>query len=448
MKETQKVSRADRERKRRVAPKSKYKKARRIIREAPPKAEKKAVLTTEMVRNPNTGKMEKKEVYKLQEVKDPKREKKLAKNLYIPKEAPEKERRYLRFVPPQFRDATKRYENPNKYGDLSLYKKSRLMQIAKDKYDLTEALAKHLDKEDLQRYIKKRYKKADTFSDKDYLPTKIKLRKVEPIRDLNIKYDPNRGFDAVLSYGKGGSNAFTGETKPGISAFEDLNRKFKKKKNIVPFGEYRKMNEKKYKKFMEGKLPIDEIQAELLTHLNILDPSIILTLDDKQLNKLYKKAYKLDQKKPDEKFSKQINFPKFKQTNSGNFSKAPLLTSPSGIPFVFDPKKNKALISPVARPYMAYDTEKVFGESARELQAKWAPKIKEWVIDQNERIKEYNKYVRRLTPEKRKAEKRELLEKTTAEQFKKNIKLVIQDQLIGYDEAVKFILGTSIVPNE
>lgn len=155
MKKTQKVGRAHRDRKRRVAPKEKSKPTRRIVREPPPKKQKKVVSTQELVRNPRTGKMEYKDVYKVQEVRDPERDKKLEKTLYIPKVAPEKERRYLRSVPPQFRNATKRYNDPVKYGDLSLYKKARVMQIAKDKYDLTDKLSKHLDKDDLIRYLKK-----------------------------------------------------------------------------------------------------------------------------------------------------------------------------------------------------------------------------------------------------------------------------------------------------
>jgi hypothetical protein len=342
MRETRKVGRAQRDRKKRKAPKEKVKPARRIVRGEPPKKHKKVVATQELVRNPRTGKMEYKDVYKVSEVRDPKRDKKLEKTLYIPKVAPEKERRYLKYVPPQFRDATKRYDNPDKYGDLSLYKKSRLMQIAKDKYDLTDKLAKHLDKDDVIKYIKKRYKKADTFSDKDYLPKTIKLAKVEPVRPRKVVYipseDPENPLDGTLSYGK---LQYKGKLKGTMTPFETLNMELDKRQNFkkVPrFGTKRKMNPKVYADLKKGNIDPDVLIAELVTHLDLPDDekANLHRLTEKQAISLYKKAYKLNLKGDDVKFEKSIKFPKIQyQPNGGNFAQAPRFIDEIGKPHVF-----------------------------------------------------------------------------------------------------------------
>lgn len=343
MRETRKVGRVHRDRKRRKPVKEKEKPARRIVRGEPPKKHKKVVVTQELVRNPRTGKMEYKDVYKVSEVRDPRRDKKLEKTLYIPKVAPEKERKYLRYVPPQFRDATKRYENPNKYGDLSLYKKSRIMQIAKDKYDLTDKLAKHLDKDDLIKYINKRYKKADTFRDQDYLPKQIKLAKVEPIRKKRVVYkpseDPNNPLAGTLSYGK---LQYKGKKKGAMTPFETLNKEMDKRGNIfdeVPrFGTKRKMDPDVYKEFQKGNINPDILIAELVTHLDLPDDekANLHRLTDKQAKSLYKKAYKLSLKDEDVKFEKTIKFPKIKyQPNGGNFAKAPTFLDEVGKSHVF-----------------------------------------------------------------------------------------------------------------
>lgn len=435
MRETRKVGRFHRDRKRRKAVKDKEKPARRIVRGDPPKKHKKVVATQEMVRNPKTGKMEYKDVYKVTEVRDPVRDKHLEKTLYIPKVAPEKERRYLRYVPPQFRDASKRYENPNRYGDLSLYKKSRIMQIAKDKYDLTDKLAKHLDKDDLIKYIKKRYKKADTFRDEDYLPQKIKLRKVEPIRTKHINYQPNRGFDASVTYGKGGANNLIGHASLTKSAFEDLNEKLDANplySNIPKFGQFRKMSEIKYKRFLEGKLPKEDMQSELLTHLKIEDPSIIITLDDKQLTKLYKKAYKMSKKPDEEKFSKSINFPKFKQNNSGNFGKAPVIRDPTGKPFIVGTRDINMMTSPISNPHQVYNTRDIFGESYEQIRLKEQKYLKDWMNNQNKEIRKYNKKM-----------KHGQLDLLTFKEVKQEIEEIMKDELVPYEEAVKRITSTN-----
>lgn len=435
MRETQKVGRAHRDRKRRVAPKDKSRAARRIVREPPPKKQKKVVATQELVKNPRTGNMEYKDVYKVQEVRDPERDRKLEKTLYIPKTAPEKERKYLRYVPPQFRDATKRYDNPAKYGDLSLYKKARVMQIAKDKYDLTDKLAKHLDKDDLIRYIKKRHKKADTFRDEDYLPTKIKMRKVEPIRKQPIEYQKKKGFDATIKYGKG-SNNLTGNTKLSSNAFQDLNRKLDtnpKYAGLARFGTFREMSEKKYNKFLEGNLPKDEMQSELLTHLSINDPSIIITLDDKQLSKLYKKTYKMSKKSNDERFSKTIHFPKFKQSNSGNFSKAPVIKDPTGKPFVLGQVDLRHIISPIARPNVDFDSRKIFGDSKEELKRQMAPVLGQWIKKQNDMIRAVNKHKNKV-----------LFDKLTLDTIKEDIKDIMKDQIVSYNDAVKILTSENL----
>lgn len=432
MRETQKVPRTDRKKKRRVVKKSEYKKARRIIREAPPKAEKKIVLTTEMIQNPKTGEIEKKKVYKLQEVIDPDRQKKLSKNLYIPKVAPPKERKYLRYIPPQFKDAKKRYENPNKYGDLSLYTKSRLLQIAKNKYGLTNALAKHLDKDDIQRYIKKRYKKADTFSDDDYLPKKIKLRQVEPIRNKQLTYIPDKGFNASLIYGKG--NTLVGNSSPMglLNPFEDLNIKLdanQKYKNVPRFGTFRKMSEKKHTEFLKGILPKEDMLSELITHLDIDDPKVLITLDDKQLTKLYKKTYKLSKKPDDERFVKKINFPKFKQNNSGNFGKPPIIKDTTGKPFIVGTRNISEIKSLMARRDKEFVGEDKFGLSRQEINLNKKKALKDWMINQNKGIRNYNKT------------HGSNLVLLSFQNIKKDIKEIMRQNLSTYEDAIDELIS-------
>lgn len=381
-----KVGRAAKEKRRRKAVIVPYK-GKQIIRTVPPTKEKKVFVTQELVKDPKTGKAKYVDVVK---VKDQPR-KSDGNVLYIPKVAPEKERRYLRAVKPQFEKIEKRYQDPSKWGTLEAYQKKRLLSIAKENYDLPDKLVKYMSKDDVIRFIKKRYKKGLSLDVERFMPREVKLQKVEPIRPGRITYrpstDPTDPFGGKLQYedvvkktqtiGKGKAQKkvqipeivtieATGAGYDPKSLYANMNaeidayiQKEKAKgrgvkshmyydvKGMQKFGEYRPMKADLYQQFKQGTAPKQRILAEIVTHIDLPyeDRIKLHTLNEKQVGKLYKKLYKHSTKKREEgqeemKYEEPFRFPEFKfQPNAPHYSSAPVLIDVVGEPHVAS-KKN------------------------------------------------------------------------------------------------------------
>ncbi len=368
MRYSTKPSRYYKDKHKRVAHVSKKKSGKRIVREAPPKQQNKIVVTQELVRDPTTGKAKYKDVYNVKKVDD----KKIDKNiLYIPKRAPEKERTYLRAVKPQFESVKRKYDNPDRYGTLEAYKKSRLLQIAKQNYGLSDKLSKHLDKADIIRYINKRYRLGDDLDEKKYLPSSIQLMKAEPVRTGEFEFfasrDPNDPSASHLRYKtsgltKGGhkTKVFEFDARPtGATStaeiYRQINQEIEDKikiesskkgleahaitdlRNMPRFGTHRSMDKDLYAEFQQKTADKGDLIREITTHINLpYEEKLKLhRLNEDQIGRLYKKMYKYSLKTDEEKFVKGFRFEKLQfQPNAPNYAKAPQLTDLTGKPNV------------------------------------------------------------------------------------------------------------------
>jgi hypothetical protein len=320
-----KVPRRIREKmKRKPAKQSEYVRYK-IRREPPPKEEKKIVARQELIKDEKTGKAKYQTVYEVKNVPDDKFKKKLAKSLYIPKHPPPKEIRYYRDVKPQFKDIKIKYEDPSRYGDLRLYKKSRIIEIAKNKYGLPDKLAGKLDKDELVDFINFKFEGKDKV-DQKFAKTKIKLAKIEPIRGAAVtikkSQDPTKPYKKTIKYG-----ALQQTGKKAESAEEKLNAAVKANpnfRNVAPFGTYRKFDEHIYQAYKAGNVNLENLVDELVTHLNISDKEKLNLkyLAPDQIEKLYKKAYK-QSTKGEQAYEGKIFMPKLQYQRAPNFAKAP-----------------------------------------------------------------------------------------------------------------------------
>jgi hypothetical protein len=311
-----------------------------IIRDNPPKGKAKIISHEEMIKDPITGKTQLKTIY---EVKKEKNVHIRPDILYIPTKPPEKERRYLRKENP-VRNKEIRYPNIDKYGDLSQMKKSRLIDIAKNEYDLTEKLQKEFSKDELIKFMKDR-SDGKIKSIHDYLPMKMRLAKIEPIRNKKVKYtvDKSNPLSTELFYG---DMSVKGDaTKAAFDKMNDLLKSNKKWKNVPLFGTTRPMNEVIYEQFLEGKAPLEQLVSQIILHAD-LPPNQklnLMYLDKDQVGEIYKKMYKQSLKPESEKFSKPIRLPEFKMHNTPHLTKAPTFADPlrqthivgSNVPFPY-----------------------------------------------------------------------------------------------------------------
>jgi len=325
---SKKIPRVVRDRNRRIAVKRNDKMFAKIIREEPPKGSAKIVAREEMIKDPQTGKAKLQTVYEVKKEKNPHIKQNL---LYIPKVPPEKERKYLRKELPQFKNAPVRYPNVDKYGDLKSIKKNRLIEIAKNEYDLPDKLQKEFNKGEIIRFMKDR-SEGKIKSVHDYLPNKVRLAKIEPVRDKPILYqvDPLNPLQSRIKYGN--KSLFGNQKK---SAFESMNQFIQanpKWRNIPLFGSTRKMDETIYQKFKSGTAGLDEVIGEIMLHIDLPDEERLkLTyLDKDQAEAIYKKMYKESLKPDSEKFNKPIRLPEFKMHNTPHLSKAPMIKDTLG----------------------------------------------------------------------------------------------------------------------
>lgn len=331
-----KIARKDKDRKRRVAVKDNNYKMK-IVRKPPPQKQKKVIVRQELVKDPKTGKAEYKDVYEVKDVKDARIDKMLSKTLYIPHQAPPKPFKYLRQVKEPYKQDKKKYPEPKaKYGTLQSYKKNRLLEIAKDKYDLPEKLTKKLDKEEIIDFINFRYQGVANAENK-FAKTKVKLAKIEPVRNKAVKIeksaDPTKPYKKRITYG-----VMSQVGKIDKTAEELLNEAVKKNpkyKNIPAFGTYRKFDENIYNQFKAGNANLEDLVDELVTHLNIpeSEKSKLPFLQPHQIQKMYNKAYKQSQKKEEtDRYEGKIYMPKLEYQRAPNFAKAPQFVDYTGKP--------------------------------------------------------------------------------------------------------------------
>lgn len=308
----------------------------KIKRKAPPQAEKKVVVRQELVKDPKTGRAEYKNVYDVNDTNNSSINSKLSKTLYIPHQAPPKPFNYLRPVKQQHISNEKRYAEPKaKYGDLSGYKKNKVLEIAKSKYDLPDKLVGKLDKDELIEFIDLKYKGVKNPENR-YARTKLKLEKIEPIRKKPIKIeksaDPTRPWEKVIHYGiLSGNRAVKGDIND--SEFEKLNKTYPKLK--TKFGTLRGFDQNVYNRFKLGKATLEEIADELATHLKLpeSEKEKLPYLTPNQLQKLYNKAYKHSLKnEEDVRYKTKFYMPKFEYQRGPNFGRAPQFLDYTGRP--------------------------------------------------------------------------------------------------------------------
>ncbi len=380
-KRSHKISRVVKDRRKRKKISDQYK-GRKIVRGAPPTKEKKVLVTQQLVKDPKTGKAKYTDVIS---VKDAPR--KSDGTLYIPRKMPEKERRYLRPVKPQFAEFQKKYPDPTRWGSLELYKKNRLLSIAKENYDLSENLAKHLSKDDIIRYIKKRHREGAALDEGRYLPREMKLMKVEPYRGTaDIKYRPSKTADEPfagtfeMDFGKRkiwDDPIYNKKTKKWVKKKKEVNLKFVAKgrgtdpesiqknlddqikgflkqedtkgggaktqiyrtlRDMPKLGETRIMDKDIYNRFKTGAHTRREILTEVATHIDLpLEERMKLNLmTDDQLERLYKKAYKQSLKKVEEgRYERPFRFEKpYYEPNSPHFGTPPEMISRANKPLM------------------------------------------------------------------------------------------------------------------
>ena len=328
-----KESRHIRDRRNRKVVKSKGHYKYKVVRKEPPKAEKKVVARQEIIKDEKTGKAKITTVYDIKDVQDDKMKKKLKNKLYIPYHPPPKEIRYKRDEKPQFKDVKIKYKDPSSYGSLSAYKKSQLIKIAKDQYGMGDKLAQNIDKDDIIKYINKKFAGKE-IRDENFLPTKLKLQRVEPVRKQPISYirDPANPLKFEFYYGK---KKIGVTDDPHTPKFDQLNAKFQKDltmKHVKPLGTSRKFSKKIHERFINGMAHPDELVSELMTHLDLPhDEKLKLThLPINEINKLYKKSYKQSLLPEDVRYQKPILFKKLHYAQSPSFAQPPLIKDPIG----------------------------------------------------------------------------------------------------------------------
>lgn len=327
---SKKIPRVVRDRNRRMAVKRNDKMFAKIIREEPPKGKAKIIAREEMIKDPQTGKAKLQTVYEVKKEKNPHIK---ADVLYIPKVPPEKERKYLRKELPQFKNAPVRYPNVDKYGDLKSIKKNRLIEIAKTEYDLNEKGAKYFDKDDLIKYLEDR-SKGKIKAPEQYMPNKVRLARIEPIRNepIRFKIDPVDPFNSQITYGK---KTVSGNKAAGETAVDVMNRTWasnRKWKNIPKIGETRQFDKRIHQQFVAGTASPEDLLSEIMLHTDLPDKqkTDLMYLDPDQLGKIYKKLYKTSLKPEQEKFKQVVRLPEFNMSNVPRYAKAPLFKDPKG----------------------------------------------------------------------------------------------------------------------
>jgi hypothetical protein len=322
-----KVGRQHKDRSKRKPHISKQPKRYAIVRSEGPQKERKIVVRKELVKDPETGKAVYKDIYDIKDiaVKDNK------KVLYIPKKMKPKEFKYLREEPPQFREAKFSFANPfEKYGDLNQYKKNTLIKIAKEQYGLKEGMAIKMDKEDVIKFMRDRWK-GKNIKESNFLKHKFKLGGVEPERNKEISYYTDVDGKFVFKYGKKSYKA----DDPLRPKFEQINEKIlanPKHKNIPLLGTTRPFDENLWIAFNEGRADKRDIASELMMHLK-MDEDEKLKLPfykDKTLFQLYKKAYKQSLKDDSTKFTEPFYLPSMHLQPSPGFSNPPYIKDELG----------------------------------------------------------------------------------------------------------------------
>lgn len=325
MKDSHKVPRHIKDKKKRKPAPQNYVYASRIVRKEPPKGEKKIIARQELIKDETTGKAKYHTVYEVKDSYDDKLKQKMKGKLYLPAQAPVKEFRYYRDPKPQFKDIKIKYDDPSRYGSLDAYKKSKLIQIAKDRYGLNDKMSSKLDKEEIIDFIQQKYQGQEK-PEKKYVKQKIKLAPLEPVRNSIMKItpspDPRYPYAKKIEYGvRSGNRAIVGRADDSAEA--QLLRTYRH--FAEPFGSYRKMDDALYNQFNQGNANLEEIIDELATHLDMPDSEKLKLayLTEKQLLKLYKKTYKLSLKEPEERFEGKVYFPKFEMQQASHIARAP-----------------------------------------------------------------------------------------------------------------------------
>ena len=295
------------------------------------------VIRQELVKDPKTGKSEYKDVYEVKDIPNLRLDKKLSKTLYIPPAPPPREVKYLRPVKAHHISLEKKYPEPKaKFGDLEAYKKSRILDIAKKVYDLPEKTAKKFDKDDLIQFINDAYKERKIKPEK-YTKTKVKLAKIEEIKpsmfDVLPSLDPTKPWKKRIVKGAlsiKGTKKETAEEKMARS----LPAHYPPELRTV--GHARPFNPRIYADFKAGVVNPKFLADEIATHTDMSDRDKIMLqfLDDKQLKKLYKKAYKQSLKPETEKFSEKIYMPKLHHQKVANFAAPVEILDYTGTPHV------------------------------------------------------------------------------------------------------------------
>lgn len=352
---SKKIPRVVRDRNRRVAHNRKEKRFATIIREEPPKGKAKIISREEMIKDPQTGKAKLQTVYEVKKEKNPHLKPEI---LYIPKVPPEKERKYLRKELPQFKNPQIRYPNVDKYGDLKAIKKSRLIEIAKTEYDLNEKGVKYFDKDDLIKYLEDR-SKGKIKAPEQYIPNKVRLARIEPIRNepIRFKIDPSNPYNSQIAYGKISVSGNQVKRKSAVAVFNKMLEKNPKWANVPKIGETRPFDETIHKQFMAGLAPTGALLSEIMLHTDLPDrqKTNLMYLEPAQLGKIYKKLYKASIKPEKEKFNQVIRLPEFDMTNVPKYAKAPKFKDPKGKSHVVGSKPFPYAINPLL-PY-DYDIE-------------------------------------------------------------------------------------------
>jgi hypothetical protein len=354
---SQKKARKDRDREGRKPYIKRVKNYAEIIREEPPKGKAKIIAREELIKDPATGKAKLQTVYEVKKEKNPH----IRPNvLYIPKVPPEKDRTYLRKENPVHHKGVK-YPNAEKYGDLNTIKKNRLIEIAKAEYDLNDKGVKNFNKEEVIKYLQDR-SRGKIKTAKQYLPNKVRLARVEPIRKQPIVYkvDPLDPYSkkSQIMYGAIKASGDAAKRESAADAFNRMLDANPKWKNVPKIGETRPFNAALHNKVIAGNADPDEILGEIMVHLDLPEEQKmnLIYLEPSQLNKIYKKLYKASKKPESEKFKQIVRLPEFEMTNVPKYAKAPIFKDPIGKPHVVGTKPFPKAVNPL----YGYDYNKVY----------------------------------------------------------------------------------------